>query len=101
MFLKFRPRYGEGNTFADNLHHERRNEVFKEDRLSNIEDEHVYSKIPQHTQMFDLIQPESLKQECKVLSMRIPFSYWFLVSELYISSPEESPVGSLHSSTGL
>ena len=75
--------------------------MFEEDQLSNIEDEHVYSKISQHTQLFDLKQPGSLKQERKVLSMKIPFSYWCLVSELYISSPEESPIGSLNSSTGL
>ena len=75
--------------------------MFEVDRLSNIEDEQVYSKISQHTQMFDLKQPESLKQERKVLLMRIPFSYCFLVSELYFSSPEDSPVGSLSSSSGL
>ena len=54
MFLKFRPRYGEGNTFADNLHHERRNEVFVENQASKIEDEPVHIKTAMHAQLFDL-----------------------------------------------
>ena len=68
--------------------------------LEEQEQAPFYRSILNHSHKIETKQPDSLKQECKFIFKENYFIF-SLVSELNLSSPEMSPIGSLSSSTGL
>ena len=79
------------------------NSGYSHDKRSVLEEQEqtpFYRSIQHHSHKIETKQPDSLKQECEFMFKENYFIF-SLVSELNLSSPEESPISSLSSSTGL